>query len=33
MQEINGLLTPEREPKADVARIRAINRSPDGISG
>jgi hypothetical protein len=33
MQEINGLLTPEREPKADVARIRAINRNPDGISG
>ena len=33
MQEINGLLTPQREPKADVQRIRQINRNPDGING
>lgn len=29
MQEINGLLTPDRKPKMDVERIRAINRNPD----
>lgn len=33
MQEINGLLSPDRVPKADVARIRAINRNPDGVNG
>ena len=30
MQEINGLLTPDRKPKMDVERVRAINRNPDG---
>lgn len=30
MQEINGLLTPDRQPKVDPARIRAINVNPDG---
>ena len=25
MQEINGLLSPERRPKMDVARVKAIN--------
>ena len=29
-QEINGLLTPDRKPKMDVARFRAINRNPLG---
>lgn len=29
MQEINGLLTPDRKPKVDVERIREINRNPD----
>jgi hypothetical protein len=28
MQEINGLLTPERKPKVDVDRIRALNYDP-----
>ena len=27
MQEINGLLTPERKSKVDVERVRAINRN------
>ncbi len=27
-QEINGLLTPDRQPKVDVERIRAINVNP-----
>ena len=31
MQEINGLLTPQRQPKVDAARFRAVNISPDGI--
>ena len=26
MQEINGVLTPDRRPKVDVARFAAINR-------
>jgi len=30
MQEINGLLTPDRQPKMDVQRFRAINRNPVG---
>ena len=25
MQEVNGLLSPERKPKMDVAQVRAIN--------
>lgn len=29
MQEVNGLLTPDRKPKMDVQRIREINRNPD----
>ena len=33
MQEINGLLTPGREPKADVVRIRRINCNPEGFHG
>ena len=28
MQEINGLLTPERTPKIDPEQIRLINRNP-----
>ena len=28
MQEINGLLTPDRKPKMDVERVRAINKKP-----
>lgn len=30
MQEINGLLTPERLPKMDVDRFKKINKSPIG---
>ncbi len=30
MQEINGLLTPEREPKIDPAIISGINKNPEG---
>lgn len=30
MQEINGLLTPDRKPKMDVERFAAINRNPEG---
>lgn len=30
MQEINGLLTPERVPKVNPEFIREINRNPDG---
>ena len=30
MQEINGLLMPDRQPKVDPARIRAINVNPEG---
>lgn len=33
MQEINGLLTPAREPKVDVARFRAANGNPIGRNG
>ena len=29
MQEINGLLTPDRKPKMDVERVRSITVSPD----
>ena len=29
MQEVNGLLTPDRKPKVDVARFAALNRNPD----
>ena len=28
MQEINGLLTPDRRPKVDVGRLAAINADP-----
>lgn len=30
MQEINGLLTPDRRPKIDPEKLKAINISPDG---
>lgn len=30
MQEINGLLTPDRQPKVDPERFRGINRNPKG---
>ena len=30
MQEINGLLSPERKPKMDVARVREINQTAPG---
>ena len=30
MQEINGLLTPDRRPKVDVKRFASLNRRPDG---
>ena len=29
MQEVNGLLTPDRKPKVDVQRFAALNRNPD----
>lgn len=29
MQEVNGLLTPDRKPKVDVKRFAALNRNPD----
>lgn len=29
MQEINGLVTPDRKPKVDVERFAALNRNPD----
>ena len=29
MQEVNGLLTPDRRPKIDPARFAALNRNPD----
>lgn len=32
MQEVNGLLTPERKPKVDAKRFAAINRDPDGCT-
>lgn len=28
MQEINGLLTPDRQPKVDVERLRQLNHNP-----
>ena len=30
MQEVNGLLTPDRRPKVDVKRFASLNRRPDG---
>ena len=30
MQEINGLLTPDRKPKVDPEKIRALNVNPEG---
>lgn len=32
MQEVNGLLTPDRKPKIDTARFAALNRNPDGLT-
>ena len=32
MQEINGLLTPDRKPKMNVERLLALNQSPDGTT-
>ncbi len=29
IQEVNGLLTPDRRPKVDVKRFAALNRNPD----
>ncbi len=29
MQEVNGLLTPDRKPKIDIARFAALNRNPE----
>ena len=29
LQEINGLLTPDRKPKMDVEKVRKLNRNPD----
>ena len=33
MQEINGLLTPDRKPKVDIERFAALNRNPVGRNG
>ena len=33
MQEINGLLTPDRQPKVDVERFASINVNPLGKNG
>ena len=33
MQEINGLMTPDRKPKVDPERFAAINRNPTGRNG
>ncbi len=30
MQEINGVLSPDRKPKVDIARFKAINKNPVG---
>jgi len=30
LQEINGLLTPDRRPKVDPDSLRALNRNPEG---
>ena len=32
MQEVNGLLTPDRQPKVDVKRFAALNRNPDDLT-
>ena len=32
MQEINGLLTPDRQPKVDVERFAALNKNPLGLT-
>ena len=29
MQEVNGLLTPDRQPKVDIKRFASLNRNPD----
>ena len=33
MQEINGVLTPDRKPKMDIACFAAINKNPVGRNG
>ena len=33
MQEINGVLTPDRQPKMDIARFASINKNPLGKNG
>ena len=30
MQEVNGLLTPDRKPKMDVERFAKLNQNPEG---
>ena len=32
MQEVNGLLTPDRQPKVDVKRFADLNRNPDDLT-
>lgn len=32
MQEINGLLSPDRQPKVDVERFRRLNINPEGLT-
>ena len=32
MQEVNGLLTPDRRPKVDIRRFRSLNRGPDSLT-
>ena len=32
MQEVNGLLTPDRQPKVNVERFAQLNRNPDSLS-
>lgn len=32
MQEINGLLTPDRQPKVDVKRFASLNRNPGDLT-
>ena len=32
MQEINGLLTPDRQPKVDVKRFAALNVNPGDLT-
>ena len=32
MQEVNGLVTPDRKPKVDPEKLAALNRNPDGLT-